>query len=125
MKKAFPLALIGAGLFLLLAAAGSWRFDEAIRNPKAAGLPDQITDLPLIGKTTGQQARLELTRLHQKDFPLTSAAVGSYGEEHQVMLWVSGAPVTPLAQRLLVSMRDKIAEGKSPFTPSGERKDGD
>jgi hypothetical protein len=124
MRKIFPLALISAGLFFLLAGIGYWSFDEAIRNPSAARLPEQITNLPLAGKTTGQQAVWELTRLHQKGFPLASAAVGTYGGEHQVMLWVSGAPITPLAGRMLVSMRDKLAEGRSPFTPTGERVDG-
>lgn len=62
--------------------------------------------------------------MHQEVFPLASAAVGMYGTEHQVMLWVSGAPITPLAGRMLVSMREKIAEGRSPFTPIGERKEG-
>lgn len=124
MRKIFPLALIGAGLCLLLTGIGYWRFDEAIKNPSSAVLPEQISNLPLAVKATGQQAGIELARLHQKNFPLTSAAVGTYGAEHQVMLWVSGAPITPLAGRMLVSMRDKIAEGRSPFTPTGERKDG-
>lgn len=124
MRKIFPLALIGAGLFLVSASIGYWRFDEAIKNPSAARIPEQITNLPLSGKTTGQQAVWELTRLHQKGFPLASASVGSYGAEHQVMLWVSGAPITPLAGRMLASMRNRIAEGGSPFTPMGERKDG-
>ena len=124
MRKILPLALIGAGLFLLSATIGYWRFDEAIKNPSAARLPERITNLPLTSKSTGQQAVWELTRLHEKGFPLASAAVGTYGAEHQVMLWVSGAPITPLAGRMLVSMRDKIAEGRSPFIPTGVRKDG-
>src|SRR5574341_794601 len=124
MRKIFPLALIIAGLFLISATIGYWRFDEAIKNPSAARLPERISNLPLSGKTTGQKAVWELTRLHQKGFPLVSAAVGMYGAEHQVMLWVSGAPITPLASRMLASMRDKIAEGRSPFTPTGEWKDG-
>ena len=125
MRKIFPLALIGAGLCLLLAGMGSWRLDEAIKNPSAARLPEQITNLPLTDKSTGQQAIWELTRMHQKRFPLASAAVGMYGNDHEVMLWVSGAPITLLAGRMLVSMRDKIGEGRSPFTPTGERVDGD
>lgn len=125
MRTIFPLALIGTGLFLVLAGMGYWRYDEAIKNPSAAPLPDQITNLPLTDKSTGQQAIWELTRMHQKEFPLASAAVGMYGTDHQVMLWVSGAPITPLAGRILVSMRDKIAEGRSPFKPTGERLDGD
>jgi len=124
MRKIFPRALIGAGLFLLIAGISYWRFDKAIENPTAAPLPEQISDLPLASKMTGNQAGIELTRLHQKNFSLTSAAVGSYGTEHQVMLWVSGVPVSPLAGRMLVSMRDKIAQGRSPFTPVSERKDG-
>jgi hypothetical protein len=124
MKKILPLVFVGAGILLLLAGIGYWRYTEAIKNPSAAPLPDQIANLPLIVKITGKQAEIELARLHQKSFPLTSAAVGTYGSEHQVMLWVSGVPVTPLAGRILVSMRDKIAEGRSPFTPTNELNDG-
>ena len=108
----------------MLAGMGYWRYDEAIKNPSAARLPEQITNLPLTSKSIGQQAVWELIRMHQKGFPLSSAAVGMYGGEHQVMLWVSGAPVTLLAGRMLASMRDKIAEGRSPFTPTSEWKDG-
>jgi hypothetical protein len=124
MRKIFPLALIVAGLFLISATIGYWRFDEAIKYPSAAPLPEQVTDLPLAGKSTGQQAVWELTRLHQKGFPLASAAVGMYGTEHQVTLWVSGAPIRSLAGRMLATMRDKIGEGRSPFTSLGELKDG-
>ena len=125
MRKIFPLALIFAGILLISATIGYWRFDKAIQHPSAAPLPEQVTNLPLANKSTGQQAVWELTRMHQKGFPLASAAVGMYGNDHQVMLWVSGAPIAPLAGRMLVSMREKIAEGRSPFTPSGERVDGD
>jgi hypothetical protein len=124
MRKIFPLALIVSGLFLVSATIGYWRFDEAIKYPSAAPLPEQVTNLPLASKSTGQQAVWELTRLHQKEFPLASAAVGMYGAEHQVTLWVSGAPIRSLAGRMLATMRDKIAEGRSPFTSLGEMKDG-
>ena len=124
MRKIFPLALIFAGVLLISATIGYWRFDKAIQHPSAAPLPEQVTNLPLANKSTGQQAVWELTRMHQKGFPLASAAVGMYGNDHQVMLWVSGAPVTLLAGRMLASMRDKIAEGRSPFTPTSEWKDG-
>jgi hypothetical protein len=36
-------------------------------------------------------------------------------------LWVSGSPAAPMAAAMVRAMRDKIAEGRSPFTPLGTR----
>jgi hypothetical protein len=74
----------------------------------------------------GEKAIAEFTRLHGNDFPLTSGAVGMYGSDHFVTLWVAGGPFKPVADRLLEAMHDKIAgsTGESPFIPVGELLDG-
>jgi hypothetical protein len=50
--------------------------------------------------------------------------VGVYGEGRQATLWISGVPGRWMGKRILIQMRDKIAEGNSPFTPLGERNAG-
>jgi hypothetical protein len=119
MKIFHWLIVPGLFLYILPSAGASMRLSYPSRTSS-----EQVTNLRLSVKSTGQQAVWELTRLHQKEFPLASAAVGSYGAEHQVTLWVSGAPIRSLAGRMLATMRDKIAEGRSPFTSLGEIKDG-
>ncbi len=68
---------------------------------------------------SGVQATEEFANLHNNHFPLTSGAVGIYGNR-QAALWAGGAPFKLLTSRLVIAMRDKIAEGQSPFTPIRE-----
>ncbi len=123
MRKIFPFLLITVGLALILAGVGYWRFGEVTQNPAAAPLPEQVANLSLTSESTGRAAVQEVTRMHGQGFALVSAAVGNYGAEHQVTLWVSGAPISSMAASLITAMRDKIAEGRSPFTSLGERAD--
>lgn len=124
MKRFTALSLVLLGVVLASSGVGYALFGQALDNPGTAPLPGQIAGLPLSGRSTGWQAIGELTRLHGKGFPLSSGAVGMYGDQHQVKLWVAGAPIRPLASRMLAAMKDNIAEGNSPFTPTGERPDG-
>ncbi len=50
--------------------------------------------------------------------------MGIYGDGAQATVWVSGTPINLLAAELLKAMRNRIAEGNSPFTPVAERQDG-
>jgi hypothetical protein len=73
----------------------------------------------------GPEAVAEVTRLHGKEFPLISGAMATYGEG-VVLLWVSGAPASPMAAGMVRAMTDKIADAsagsaRSPFTPVGRR----
>lgn len=124
MKRLPALVLILVGLLLASLGVGYALLSQAVDNPTSVPLPGEIASLALGMRSTGLQAVGELTRLHGKGFPLSSGAVGMYGDQHQVKLWVAGAPMRPLASRMLVAMKDKIAEGNSPFTPTGERPDG-
>ncbi len=124
MKRYLPFFLISAGVLLFVAASGSWFLEAALQNPTAAPLPGKIIELPLTSELDGNPAVSELTRMHGKGFPLTSAAIGMYGSEHQITIWVSGTPFTPITSRMTDSMRTRIAESNSPFTPVSERIDG-
>lgn len=121
LKQILPLIYIVAGSLLLLSGVGYALFSQAVRDPSPAPLPEQLAGLPMVRRTTGWQAANEISRLHRKEFLLTSAAVGVYGSEEQATLWVSGAPLELLSARLLSSMKEAIARGNSPFTPIGER----
>jgi len=52
----------------------------------------------------------------QPGFSLSKGAVGTYGGENGITLYLAGTPLKFLAGGLLVAMRDKIAEANSPFT---------
>jgi hypothetical protein len=41
-----------------------------------------------------------------------------------VIIWVAEAADKATAKEILLAMRDRIAEGKSPFTPTGELQNG-
>ena len=109
MKRLFPLALMGLGLLSIITTAGFWSFNQKVQNPSTAPLPEVVAGLSLTGSIQGEQAIVQLTRLHGRNFPLTSGAVGMYGSDHSATLWVAGAPFKPMAVRMLVAMRDKIA----------------
>lgn len=123
-KQIFSLVFITIGCLLLLSGVGYALFSGALNSPSAAPLPEQLAALPLVYETSGRQAVEEIARLHRQDFPLTSAAIGVYGLEPQATLWVSGSPLEFVAARMLSSMQKAIARGDSPFTPTGERRDG-
>ncbi len=49
--------------------------------------------------------------------------IGTYGSR-QITLWVAVSADAAGSDRLLEAMRDKINVGDTPFTPVGERKEG-
>jgi hypothetical protein len=115
--------LIFVGALLLAGSFGYWRFREAIANPGAASLPKSLAGLPLSTVAYGPEAVAEITRLHGKEFPITSGAMGMYGSESQATLWVAGFPASPMAAQIVAAMQEKIAQGNSPFTPTGQQQD--
>ena len=117
LKRFGPGALIAVGVLVLLAAIGYGAYAEALANPGAAAVPDAVAGARLAQKTVGPEAVAEVTRLHGKEFPLTSGAMATYGNG-TVTLWVTGVPASPMAAEMVRAMTDKIAEGRSPFTPT-------
>ena len=122
MKRSLSLTLMFLGTLIVVAAFGWAYFENSISHPAALTLPVQLAGLPLSSQTTGPQAVADFSNLHGESFPLSSGAVGIYGN-NRATLWVAGAPLNLMAARLVIAMRDKIAEGNSPFTPSGEYQD--
>jgi hypothetical protein len=123
-KKNASLGLIGGGLLILVAAVGYLSYTQTVNNPGPAPLPDQISEMMLISAKFGLQAVDEIARLHNQTFPFASGAVGMYGSNHQVKLWVSGSWLNLMATRMVTAMGESIVESNSPFTPTGESQNG-
>lgn len=122
MKRILVHLLILTGTVLTLTAIGWLYYEQKVANPGPVSIPATLASLPLTGQMTGKQAAFDFLQLHGKQFPLTSGAVGVYGE-HQATLWVAGTPLKGMATKMVNAMRDKIAESRSPFTPTGEISD--
>lgn len=126
MKRAFPVILITAGLLISLAAFG--QIYRSNREPitRSGVLPARIAGLALDSSESGEAAISEFTTMHGKEFPVISGEIGHYGDG-RLTLWVAGTSTDAVASEMVDSMRDRIAEGTSPFTPlqeiqSGNRK---
>ncbi len=121
LKRSGPVALVIAGALLLLGSGGYLLYARALADPGAAAVPESIAGAPLSQKTVGIEAVAEVARLHGKEFPLMSGAMAMCGEG-AAALWVSGTAASPLAAGMVRAMTDKIAQGRSPFTPTGTRR---
>ena len=119
-RRLGPILLIALGALLAVGAVGWLTFSQLLANPGAVTVPDSVAGVPLARNTVGVEAVAEVTRLHGKEFPLTSGAMAIYGNG-AVTLWVSGAPADLMAAEMVRAMTDKIAEGRSPFTPMDVR----
>jgi hypothetical protein len=93
-------------------------------HPGIVSVPESLAGQPVVRSVSGPQAVEEINQLHRKDFQFSSGAVGWYGLQHQVTLWVSGARLQFIAGRTLSEMQERISEGRSPFQPTGQRNDG-
>jgi len=122
MKRILPLGLIAAGILLILGTAGWFFLRNPAAQPVAVDIPDSIAGLEATNISTGAQAIAEFENLHGKQFPVTSGVIGIYGQ-NQITLWAAGAPSESIASQMVISMRDKIAMGNSPFTPMAEIED--
>jgi hypothetical protein len=114
--------LVVAGLALVVGAAGWLYYHSLVSNPGAEPLPDTIAGLPLTRALTGRPAVQEINHLHGLSFSITSGAVGFFGGQ-QVVVWVSGSPLGFLAGQMQNEMEQRIAEGRSPFTPLDTRRE--
>ena len=114
------LALVGLGWMLILAAAASLLYTREIRNPDEVTLPDNLAGYPRRAALYGEQAISDVSRLHGKEFPLSSGGVGMYGDQGEVTLWATGTLADFLASRMLEDMVEAIAQGDSRFVPRAE-----
>ncbi len=121
-RRIAPWLLIGGGLLVLAVGLVGWQVAQATANPEAAPLPEQVGGQPLLIADTGARAAFEISRLHQKTFPLSSAAVGIYRGAYNAQIWASGFPFRLMAWQMLRSMSHDIAtESSLPFRLTGER----
>lgn len=116
MKRIFPITMIVIGVLLSVGAFGWLYGGSATSNSTAIDMPKQLAGLSRAEYRTGAQAMAEFESLHGKQFPLISGAIGIYGDQ-QITIWAAEASSDSVAVQMVESMRDKIAEGNSPFTP--------
>ncbi len=116
-KRTWAAVLIATGFFVILIGLGYAYYRQSLEQISPAPLPDQLAGFPLSKRILGRSAINEFTWMHGQGFPLTKGAVGTYGPDNQFTLYVAGTPMKFMAGRLLIAMRDKIAETNSPFTP--------
>ena len=119
MKRIFPFALITFGILLSIGALSWLYLNNRVSLSTGLDLPNQLAGLRLTESNSGDQAISEFTDLHGKSFPVTSGAVGIYGNR-DITLWVASTASDSLALELTNAMQDRIAEGTSPFTPVDE-----
>ena len=117
--------MIAAGILVLILGIVVYILSGADQNADTQLVPLKLADQPLSHLTTGQEALFEINQIHGKAFPLTAGTVGRYGNEDQAVIWVAEAIDEAAAKEILLAMRDRIAEGKSPFTPTSEQQTGD
>jgi len=88
-------------------------------------LPVTVAGLPLTARTQGAEAVSEVEELHGKTLGrgLDGAWIGVYGADAEgrpeATIWVSRSVRVEDAEDLLVRMRDRIGQGRSPFTDRG------
>jgi hypothetical protein len=117
-RRLVLLILIGLGLLLLSAGVGWFAVDRLVIGRGSVTVPDSLAGLPLSERVTGRVALAEIERLHGKGFPLVNGTVVRY-RGGVATLWVSSTWTSFLAARQVEAMTDRIAEGRSPFTPIG------
>lgn len=120
-KKWLSLILLGLGLFLLVLGLGYAVYLRRAESVLPAPLPVELCGQPLSRVITGVAALTELSWMHGQEFQLNQGAVGSYGQDGEITIYVAGTPLKYMAGRLLTGMRDKIEAVNSPFTPIAER----
>lgn len=122
--RLFAYGLISAGILILTVGIGFYFLINTDQNLDPILVPEDIAEQPISNLTTGQEALIEISQLHGKEFPLDSGAVARYGDNSQAIIWIAGAEDKSTAEEILISMRSRIAEGKSPFTPTSELRNG-
>jgi hypothetical protein len=122
-RRPSAIFIIIVGTILVFGSAAYGAFNSASAQPTTVTLPKSLAGLPLVTATYGPEAVTEINRLHGKTFPLTAGAMGHYGND-MVTLWVSKFASRAVAQQIIDAMRSKIAEGRSPFEPTGPQQVG-
>ena len=123
VKRVISIGLIAGGILLIAGVVALSYLGNLTKQPVEVSLPDSLAGLQMTNYTTGDQAMAEFENLHGKQFPVTSGAIGVYGDR-EITLWVAGAPSKAIALEMTNAMREKIAKGNSPFKPLEQVKQG-
>ena len=115
-KNHIPTLLIVIGFLILLSAVGIFLYPRITDNLNKEILPQNLGGLPLTRATYGPEAVSSVIQLHGVDFPMDDAAIGYYGSEGEITVWVSVEPDQQTAAELNDLMTEKINLGRSPFT---------
>jgi hypothetical protein len=110
--------LIAAGVALLLAPALAAPAPRRLHGLIGTNLPEQVAGLALTARLDGSEALAEIENMHEQGFALVGGEVAYYGD---ATLWVAHARDSQGTQAMTDSMTARIAEGRSPFQPTGTR----
>lgn len=119
-RRTGAISLMVFGLILVVFAIVYPFNDLAIEEKTTPTLPEQVAGKALAAQVMGLSAVDEINQMHGKDFNLSDGARGSYGANNEVIIWVSGSASEADATQLVIDMKNKIAEGNSPYEPLGE-----
>jgi len=115
-KRVIPILLMIIGFLIFISAVGILLSPKLASTPQKELLPQALGGLPLNQAIYGPEAIAGVIELHGVDFPLEDAAIGQYGNQGEITLWVSVEPDAATAAELNNLMTEKINEGRSPFT---------
>ena len=117
--------LILLGVIILAGGFIIGYLNQLNANPEVTKLPNSIAGLGLNSATYGPEAEAEISRMHGKEFPIDSGAMGIYGDANQISLWVASISDRSIATQIIKAMEEKIALGSSPFKSTGQQQVGD
>jgi hypothetical protein len=120
-KSRSALLLIFIGILFILVALGYAVYLQKVEQIDPAPLPGEIAGKSLKARVFGAPALDELSWMHGQEFQLNQGSVGSYGAGNEITLYVAGTPLSFMAGRMIIDMREKIAQTDTPFTPLAER----
>ena len=120
LRRRGPALAIALGAVMVLASISGYVLTQRLARPGAAPLPPQLAGISLDEARYGSSATAEVTRLHDRSFPLLAAAAGDYGGG-RATLWVGETVAAWSAAQMVQAMQRSIGEGRSPFLPTGEQ----
>jgi hypothetical protein len=115
-NRLIPTVLIVIGSLIIFSAVGILLYPKIATNPRERLLPQTLGGMPLTQAIYGPEAVAGVIQLHGVDFPLEDAAIGQYGHQGEITLWISVEPDAATATELNDLMTEKINLGRSPFT---------
>ncbi len=119
-KRSFLPYLLALGFVIILAML-TW---QLVREQSAGttfvslSVPKSLAGKSLIAQKSGSIALEEIESLHGQGFALTGGTVVRYGD---ATVWIAQAKDEVAARAMVEAMTRRIAEGRSPFTPTGTR----